>query len=350
MPASRWRRLCRPRCRSAAWSRPAPGSPSPGGPRSCPRPATWSRAGSRGLLLFLGLFFPLRPSFGLWLLGGLLRLRPGFGLWLLGGLLRLHRRSFGGLGLGLRLHRPRLFHLRLGLSGLRLLRPRPRPGRLSRGLRKLRGLQLRIGGLRLGGRLLGRLPRSFGGGGRLAGGLGRFLLLHLDLAQELQVYLLRGHLRLLGAYEHLRQLPALAPGAGTRLHDENAVAQLGVVRLVVRHVAAEPPHDLLVQAVAHAAGDGDHDCLVHLVGHHRPLADLAAAAHQLHHGYFASAAAVSCRSRLIVFSRAMRRRAAGSSRWFVSCRVSVRSRMEKRRRYASSSSLSRSASESLRIS
>src|SRR3990172_1212788 len=149
MPASRWRRLCHPRCRSAAWSRPAPGSPSPGGPRSCPRPATWSRPGSRGLLLFLGLFFPLRPSFGLWLLGGLLR---------------LPRRSFGGLGLGLRLHRLRLFHLRLGLSGLRLLRHRLLRGRLSRGLRKLRGLQLPLGGLPLGGRLLGRLPRSFGGG------------------------------------------------------------------------------------------------------------------------------------------------------------------------------------------
>src|SRR5690349_11038416 len=72
------------------------------------------------------------------------------------------------------------------------------------------------------------------------------------------------------ALEDLNHAPALVARERTALLDEDAVADLGVVLLVVRLVALTALDVLVIDGVTHAARDLDHDGLGHLVAGDQP--------------------------------------------------------------------------------
>src|SRR5262245_36114134 len=76
----------------------------------------------------------------------------------------------------------------------------------------------------------------------------------------------------------LGEPPALRLRDRTGLDDPDDVADVRLVRLVVRMERVRPPHDLLVLPVRLQRVDLDHDRLVHRVRDHGALALLPAAA------------------------------------------------------------------------
>src|SRR6185436_1990160 len=80
---------------------------------------------------------------------------------------------------------------------------------------------------------------------------------------------------LLGPLHDLDDPPALALGGPPRLHQPNGVADVRVVRLVVRGELVRTRDGLLVQRVSHVPVDPDEHGLVHLVGHDDAHPDLA---------------------------------------------------------------------------
>src|SRR5512145_667173 len=82
----------------------------------------------------------------------------------------------------------------------------------------------------------------------------------------------------LGLFEDLDQTPPLGRGARSGLHHPDAVADAGLVGLVVRLESLGLRHDLAVQRVLDPLLDGHDHGLVHLVGHDDALAHLAGAA------------------------------------------------------------------------
>src|SRR3954454_24749601 len=77
-----------------------------------------------------------------------------------------------------------------------------------------------------------------------------------------------GPLDLPGLLDHAGHHPALAGAHRPRLDDRHAIADLGVVVLVVREERRGPALVLAVEFVPGLALDGDRDRLLHLVAHH----------------------------------------------------------------------------------
>src|SRR5690625_1275455 len=123
-------------------------------------------------------------------------------------------------------------------------------------------------------------------------------------------HLVRPSRQLLGAFDDLRQPPALELGQRTGLSDTDGVTDPGLVRLVVDVVVLAHPKRLGVERVGGVPLDAHDDRLVLFVGHHDAEAFLADAAfdHVAHASTSSSRAAAISRSRITVSTRAMSRR------------------------------------------
>src|SRR5205823_11257881 len=111
----------------------------------------------------------------------------------------------------------------------------------------------------------------------------------------------------------LHHAPALGFRDRTRLHDAHGVAQVSIVRLVVRRELGRPSNGLAVEGVSNVAVDAHDDRLIHLVRDDDTGSDLAGAtlhrlgvlvAHGSSSTTIVSVSISSSRSRSTVLTRA----------------------------------------------